>query len=222
MFWVADVYGNAAVGEIFGPRTCPYVAQRVVFTANVATIGSRLATQATQLARAPGTDATLAVTSYDSVLRPSPSFLLQGRFWCHYTLHLPFTRFLAPQYPVYFPMSSFPTPLFFHTDYYGQVNTSDNATAVTASVLPRYHCGGSDRVGYLSGANQVTAVNGRVTFDTISAYCYPGGNMTVPTPLVLSFILSFVVPRCLLVAPVVSLSPACSCTLLRPLLPPLL
>ena len=108
MFWVADMYGNAAVGEIFSPQTSPNVAPRVVFTTNVAAIGSRLATQATQLARAPGTAATVAVTSYDSVLRPSPSFLLQGRYWFPSTPSSFFPHFLPrPLQP------SLPTTLFF-------------------------------------------------------------------------------------------------------------
>ena len=102
MFWVADMYGNAAVGEIFSPQTSPNVASRVVFTTNVAAIGSRLATQATRLARAPGTAATVAVTSYDSVLRPSPSFLLQGRFRCALRHLHPFSSFLISSFS-YFP-----------------------------------------------------------------------------------------------------------------------
>ena len=50
---------------------------------------------------------------------------------------------------------------------------------VTASVL-NYHCGvGQSHLGYLSGATTVVAKAGVVTFDAVSAYCWPLGNMTL-------------------------------------------
>ena len=50
---------------------------------------------------------------------------------------------------------------------------------VTATVL-NYHCGvGQRHLGYLSGATTVVANAGVVTFDAVSAYCWPLGNMTV-------------------------------------------
>ncbi len=55
-----------------------------------------------------------------------------------------------------------------------------------ATVLSLQHCGGSSRPGYLSGTTSVTAAGGVATFDTLSAYCYPGGNMTVQFEVLLS------------------------------------
>ena len=50
---------------------------------------------------------------------------------------------------------------------------------VTASVL-NYHCGvGQSHLGYLSGATTVVAKAGVVTFDAVSAYCWPLGNKTL-------------------------------------------
>ena len=50
---------------------------------------------------------------------------------------------------------------------------------VTATVI-KYHCGtGQSHLGYLSGATTVTAMAGVVTFDAVSAYCWPLGNMTL-------------------------------------------
>ena len=65
------------------------------------------------------------------------------------------------------------------TDYYGTVNTTDFTTSVAATVLPGYSCGGGGHIGYLSGTTTVVATAGKVSFDTLSAYCFPGGNMTV-------------------------------------------
>ena len=43
-----------------------------------------------------------------------------------------------------------------------------------------YHCGdGQSHLGYLSGVTTVAAKAGVVTFDTVSAYCWPLGNMTL-------------------------------------------
>ena len=50
---------------------------------------------------------------------------------------------------------------------------------VTATVL-NYHCGiGQSHLGYLSGVTTVAAIAGVVTFDAVSAYCWPLGNMTL-------------------------------------------
>ena len=57
---------------------------------------------------------------------------------------------------------------------------------MVATVLPGHHCGGSSHLGYLSGVTTVVAVAGVATFDTLSAYCYPGGNMTVQFTALLS------------------------------------
>ena len=46
--------------------------------------------------------------------------------------------------------------------------------------MQNYHCGvGNGHPGYLSGATTVVAKAGVVTFDAVSAYCWPLGNMTV-------------------------------------------
>ena len=43
-----------------------------------------------------------------------------------------------------------------------------------------YHCGVvQSHLGYLSGTMTVVAIAGVVTFDAVSAYCWPLGNMTV-------------------------------------------
>ena len=43
-----------------------------------------------------------------------------------------------------------------------------------------YHCGdGQSHLGYLSGVTTVAAKAGVVTFDTVSAYCWPLGTMTL-------------------------------------------
>ena len=50
---------------------------------------------------------------------------------------------------------------------------------VTATVL-NYHCGiGQSHLGYLSGVTTVAAKAGVVTFDAVSAYCWPLGDMTL-------------------------------------------
>ena len=59
------------------------------------------------------------------------------------------------------------------------LSPTDYHSRVVATVLPAQHCGGSSHLGYLSGTTAVTAVAGVATFDTLSAYCYPGGSMTV-------------------------------------------
>lgn len=64
-------------------------------------------------------------------------------------------------------------------DYYGVVNTTDFSSSVAATVLPGFSCGGGGHIGYLSGITTVVAKAGKVSFDTLSAFCYPGGNMTV-------------------------------------------
>ena len=72
-----------------------------------------------------------------------------------------------------------PSMTVYLVDYYGVVNTTDFSSSVAATVLPGYSCGGGGHIGYLSGTTTVVANAGKVAFDTLSAYCYPGGNMTV-------------------------------------------
>jgi hypothetical protein len=64
--------------------------------------------------------------------------------------------------------------------------TPDYHSLVIATVLPVQYCGRGSHLGYLFGATTVTAVGGVATFDTLSAYCYPGGNMTVQFEVLLS------------------------------------
>ena len=68
------------------------------------------------------------------------------------------------------------------TDYYGTVNTTDFTTSVAATVLPGYSCGGGGHIGYLSGTTTVVATAGKVSFDTLSAYCYPSTLFYLPSP----------------------------------------
>ena len=73
-----------------------------------------------------------------------------------------------------------PIPSFSLLDYYNVVNVTDSSTYVTASVWaengpPR--CG--ENVGHLSGVSNITVTKGVATFDRLSAYCFPGSNMTV-------------------------------------------
>ena len=73
-----------------------------------------------------------------------------------------------------------PYPTFHLWDYFGNVNTTDDVTTVTATVVPPYHCGGSGtRIGYLSGVTTVTVQRGVATFRNLSAYCFPQGNITL-------------------------------------------
>ena len=71
-----------------------------------------------------------------------------------------------------------PTPNSAFPDYHSQV---------IATILPvRQYCGGATHLGYVAGVTAVTAVGGVATFDALSAYCYPGGNMTVQFEALLS------------------------------------
>ena len=70
-----------------------------------------------------------------------------------------------------------PNPSFQLVDSFGIVNSTDFASVVIATVTS-YNCG-NGRIGYLSGVQNVQVVAGVATFDSLSAYCFPGGNMTV-------------------------------------------
>jgi len=72
-----------------------------------------------------------------------------------------------------------PSPSFTLLDGYRNINSTDNSSTVTAYAQPPYSCGGSGRIGYLSGVTTTTVTAGVATFDSLQAYCYPGGNMTV-------------------------------------------
>jgi hypothetical protein len=64
--------------------------------------------------------------------------------------------------------------------------TADYHSEVVATVLPVQYCGGATHLGYLFGVTTETAKGGVATFDKLSAYCYPGGNMTVQFEVLLS------------------------------------
>ena len=70
-----------------------------------------------------------------------------------------------------------PSPTFQLVDSFGVVNSTDFTSAVVATVTS-YNCG-NDRVGYLSGVQNVRVKAGVATFDSLSAFCFPGGNMTL-------------------------------------------
>ena len=70
-----------------------------------------------------------------------------------------------------------PSPSFQLLDSFGIVNSTDFASVAIATVTS-YNCG-NGRIGYLSGVQSVQVVAGVATFDSLSAFCFPGGNMTV-------------------------------------------
>ena len=73
-----------------------------------------------------------------------------------------------------------PSPSFTLLDGYGNLNSTDNSSTVTAYAHPSYYyCGGDGRIGYLSGVTTTKVTAGVAMFTSLQAYCYPGGNMTV-------------------------------------------
>ena len=71
-----------------------------------------------------------------------------------------------------------PASSFALTDYYGNLNRSDSDTVVTVSAVQPTYCG-LNRIGYVSGLQLERVKKGVVTFDSMSVFCFPGGNMTV-------------------------------------------
>ena len=69
-----------------------------------------------------------------------------------------------------------PAPKITLTDLFGHLNVTDYSTAFTASVLAS-NCSGS--FAYVSGTTTVVAKGGSATFANLTAFCFPGGSMTV-------------------------------------------
>ena len=69
------------------------------------------------------------------------------------------------------------SPSFQLVDSFGVVNSTDFASSVIATVTS-YNCG-NGRIGYLSGIQNVRVEAGVATFDSLSAFCFPGENMTL-------------------------------------------
>ena len=61
-------------------------------------------------------------------------------------------------------------------DYYGAKVSTDNTTLSEASVVS-YECFG--KTGVITGELITNSVTGTITFDDISAFCYPNGNLTI-------------------------------------------
>lgn len=61
-------------------------------------------------------------------------------------------------------------------DYFSDKDITDSTAIVTATVAS-YSCMG--KVGYLSGVTAATVVRGDAQFTHLSAFCFPGGNMTL-------------------------------------------
>ena len=69
-----------------------------------------------------------------------------------------------------------PYPKMHLLDYFSVKDITDSTTIVTASVAS-HSCSGKQ--GYLSGITTEVAVKGDIQFSRLSAYCFPGGTMTV-------------------------------------------
>jgi predicted outer membrane repeat protein len=69
-----------------------------------------------------------------------------------------------------------PHPTVRLLDFFSAKDISDSTTVVTAAVLTS-SCSG--RVGYLSGVTTSTAIAGDAEFTSLTAFCYPGGNITL-------------------------------------------
>ena len=70
-----------------------------------------------------------------------------------------------------------PSPSFQLVDSFGVVNSTDFTSSLIVTVT-NYNCG-NGRIGYLSGVQNVQVSAGVVIFDSLSAFCYPGGNLTL-------------------------------------------
>ena len=70
----------------------------------------------------------------------------------------------------------YPPPVMNILNFYGELDVLDFATAVTSSV-DESNCKGY--FAYLSGTTTVFANRGIASFTNMSAFCYPGGNMTI-------------------------------------------
>jgi predicted outer membrane repeat protein len=70
----------------------------------------------------------------------------------------------------------YPYPTMHLLDYFSSKDNTDSTTMVTATV-ESYFCLG--HVGYLSGVTTVKASKGEAHFANLTAFCFPGGNMTV-------------------------------------------
>jgi predicted outer membrane repeat protein len=69
-----------------------------------------------------------------------------------------------------------PHPTVHLLDFFSAKDISDSTAVVTAAVVTS-SCSG--RVGYLSGITTSTALAGDVVFTSLTAFCFPGGNMTL-------------------------------------------
>ena len=67
-------------------------------------------------------------------------------------------------------------PLLQMLDYFGNLNTTDYSTLITATTL-NYSCSG--RVGYLQGMTSTMVRRGQATFRNMSVSCFPGGRMWI-------------------------------------------
>jgi predicted outer membrane repeat protein len=61
-------------------------------------------------------------------------------------------------------------------DYFNQTDITDYHTIVTVTVAS-YSC--MNKVGYLSGITTATVIGGATQLTQVSAFCFPGGNMTL-------------------------------------------
>jgi predicted outer membrane repeat protein len=69
-----------------------------------------------------------------------------------------------------------PHPSVHLLDFFSAKDITDSTAVVTAVVVTS-SCSG--RVGYLSGVTTSTALTGEAVFTSLTAFCYPGGNMTL-------------------------------------------
>lgn len=69
-----------------------------------------------------------------------------------------------------------PHPSISLLDYYLAQDLSDSSSTVTATMISS-SC--MNHPGYLSGASTTTSLGGMATFSTLTAFCFPGGNMTI-------------------------------------------
>ena len=69
-----------------------------------------------------------------------------------------------------------PFPAISIFDVFGRLNVSDSSSKVTVSIL-NYNC--SRKLAYLSGMTIIESFEGVATFDKLSVFCIPGGNVSL-------------------------------------------
>jgi len=167
VYWITDALFAPAAKDLFGfGSSTNYLLagyagyRRVVWGRNSDLAGSGIATQAMFFVSPPPGNGSLPSRGVGVGVRGGRA--VNGT--------------LAPFAVEHYYQALTPAVKLLVTDLYGQVNTSDSTTVVTVTVVPGAHCSGG---GSISGVVFATAVRGVVTFANLTAFCFPGGNMTL-------------------------------------------